>query len=275
MIKVSQSVEHRLKKPPVVSLDGMGALDRNSDVPLYFQLAAALKVMLEVEPRPAGTRFASERELEEKFNVSRAVIRPALDLLVGDGAIVRAKGSGAFVAPPRQDVKVAGLVRLSIEHHPDPAITVLSARERHPDHTVSHFLELGEKDRQAPLAHIVAVVDLAQPAVDLAQPAVVLVDSFSNLAEVPWLLPAALALKAGAKPPEPGALDLTRATVSIEHTFFGEWGSSQVGATAGDPALMGRFVQFGRATRSKREQPLEFARLIYRADSTQLAFELS
>jgi GntR family transcriptional regulator len=274
MIKLSESVAGRLKTP-VVSLDGMGELDRNSDVPLYFQLAAALKVMLEVEPQPAGTRFASERELEEKFNVSRAVIRPALDLLVGDGAIVRAKGSGAFVAPPRQDIEVAGLVRLSIEHYPDLAITVLSARERRPDHTVSHFLELEEEDRQTPLAHVVAVVDLAQPAVDLAQPAVVLVDSFFTVADVPWLLPVAQAIKAGTKPPEPSELELTHATVSIEHTFFGEWGSSQVGATAGDPALMGRFVQFGRAGQSKRERPLEFARLIYRADSTQLAFELS
>ena len=38
---------------------------------------------------------------------------------------------------------------------------------------------------------------------------------------------------------------------------------------------MGRFVQFGRAEGSERERPLEFARLIYRADSAQLAFELS
>jgi len=274
MIKLSESVAGRLKTP-VVSLDGMGELDRNSDVPLYFQLAAALKVMLEVKPQPAGTRFASERELEEKFNVSRAVIRPALDLLVGDGAIVRAKGSGAFVAPPRQDVKVAGLVRLSIEHYPDLAITVLSARERRPDHTVSHFLELGEEERGTPLAHVIAVVDLVQPPIELAQPAVVLVDSFVTVADVPWLLPLAQALEAGTEPPEPGGLELTRATVSVEHTFFGEWGSSQVGATAGDPALMGRFVQFGRAGRWESERPLEFARLIYRADSTQLGFELS
>ncbi len=111
--------------------------------------------------------------------------------------------------------------------------------------------------------------------VDLGQPSVVLVDSFFTATDVPWLLPTAHALEAGTKPPEPSGLELTRATVSIEHTFFGEWGSSQVGATAGDPALMGRFIQFGRTKRSERERPLEFARLIYRADSIQLAFELS
>lgn len=265
----------RNRQSTPLSLAGISKLDRDSDVPLYFQLAAALKVMLEVEPCETGARFASERELEEKFDVSRAVIRPALDLLVGDGAIVKAKGSGAFVAPPRQEVRVAGLIRLSIENHGGPAITVLSARERQPDRTVSHFLELEEEDRRTPVAHVVAVVSLDQPPGEDRQGPVVLVDSFFTVAAVPWLLPAMHAIKAGSKPAKPEELELTRATVSVEHTFFGEWGSSQVGAAAGDPALMGRFVQFGRADRSEREQPLEFARLIYRADCTQLAFKLS
>lgn len=266
MIKFPESVQSQTEQPDAGPLAGMSELDRNSDVPLYFQLASTLKVMLEVGTWEVGARLASERELEEEFNVSRAVIRPALDLLVGDGAIVRVKGSGAFVAPPRREVQVAGLVRLSMDHRHDLAINVLSARKRPPDHTVSHFLEIEDESTQ--IAHVTAVVDLGQPSV-------VLVDSYFTATDVPWLLPTAHALEAGTKPPEPSWLELTRATVSIEHTFFGEWGSSQVGATAGDPALMGRFVQFGRAKRSEQERPLEFARLIYRADSTQLAFELS
>jgi GntR family transcriptional regulator len=249
-----------------VPLTGAGELDRDSDVPLYFQLAAAIKAMLEVDTWEAGTRFASERELEEQFNVSRAVIRPALELLVGDGAIVRVKGSGAFVAPPRREVRVAGLVGLWSEKQDGRTVNVLSARKRKPDRTVSHFLEIA--DRRTPVAHIHAVIDVGQPSV-------ILVDSFSSVALVPWLLPTAQALEAGTRPPRAGGLDLTRATVSVEHTFFGEWGSSQVDASAGDPALMGRFVQFARTRESKRERPVEFARLIYRADGAQLAFELS
>jgi DNA-binding GntR family transcriptional regulator len=266
MVNLAQVLRERPRRSAAVSLDGITELDRDSDVPLYFQLAAALKVMLEVEPWEAGTRLASERELEEKFNVSRAVIRPALDLLVGDGAIVRIKGSGAFVAPPRREVRVSGLVKMSVEHC-DLKVTVLGARERQPDRTVAPFLGLADDDRSTPLAHIIAVVDLGEPLV-------VLVDSVVNMADVPWLLPAAHALKAGTRPPRAGELELTRATVAVEHTFFGEWGSSQVGAAAGDPALMGRFVQFARSPRSERERPVEFARLIYRTDCTQLAFEL-
>jgi GntR family transcriptional regulator len=265
MAKPKQPVRGRPKQSSSVPLTGTGELDRDSEVPLYFQLAAALKVMLEVDSWKAGARFASERELEEKFNVSRAVIRPALELLVGDGAIFRVKGSGAFVAAPRREVRVGGLIGLWAEQRGDRTVSVLSARKRRPDRTVSHFLQI--EDRRTPVAHVHAVVDAGKPSV-------VLVDSFSSVALVPWLLPTAQALEAGATRPRPGGLDLTRATVSVEHTFFGEWGSSQVGASAGDPALMGRFVQFGRARGAEREQPLEFARLIYRADGAQLAFEL-
>jgi GntR family transcriptional regulator len=265
MAKPNQPVRGRPKQSSEVPLAGSRGLDRNSDVPLYFQLAAALKVMLEVGGWESGARFASEREIEEEFGVSRAVIRPALDLLVGDGAIFRVKGSGAFVAPPRQEVKVAGLVRLWLEHH-DRRIAVRSAHEHPPDHTVSHFLEIEDHDTH--VAHVTAIVDVGEPSVCL-------VDSYSTVAHVPWFIPTAQALAAGAKPPIPGGLDLTRATVSVEHTFFGEWGSSQVGAKAGEPALMGRFIQFGRTAGSERERPLEFARLIYRADSAQLAFVLS
>ncbi len=265
MVKPAQPVQG-YRWSSTVSLADASRLDRNSEVPLYFQLAAALKAMLEVGTWEPGARLASERELEEEFDVSRAVIRPALDLLVGDGAIVRVKGSGAFVAPPRCEVQVNGLVKLSLERHDDLAITVLSARERRPDRTVSYFLEI--ENRQTPIAHVTAVIDAGKPSVFL-------IDSFSTVARVPWLLPTAWALETGAKPPEPSGLDLTRATVSIEYTFLSEWAASQLGASAGDPALIGRFVQFGRAEGSKREGPLEFARLVYSVDGTQLAFELS
>lgn len=265
MAKPNQPVRGRPKQTSEVPLAGSGGLDRDSDVPLYFQLAATLKVMLEAGTWEPGSRFASERELEEEFEVSRAVIRPALDLLVGDGAIFRVKGSGAFVAPPRHEVEVTGLVRLWWEHRNDTTITVLSARERRPDRTVTQFLEIA--DSQMPIAHVTAVIDVGKPSVCL-------IDSFSPVTDVPWLLPMARALQVGTRPPELNGIELTRATVSIEHTFFGEWGSSRVGATAGEPALMGRFVQFGRKSGEDEERPLEFARLVYRADSAQLAFDL-
>jgi DNA-binding GntR family transcriptional regulator len=257
----------RPKQSSEVPLAGSRRLDRTSDVPLYFQLAAALKAMLEVGAWESGARFASEREIEEEFEVSRAVIRPALELLVGDGAIVRVRGSGAYVAPPRPEVRVTGLIKQFAEPDEDREIVVLSARKSQPDRTVSHLLEI--EGRRAKIAHVTALLDPGKPSVCL-------LDSYAPVAFVPWLLPAAEALKAGREPPgiDTGLLALTRADVAVEHTFFGEWGAAQTGAAVGDPAFMGRIVQFGQAKGSKRERPVEMARLIYRAENAQLAFEV-
>lgn len=220
--------------------------------------------MLEIGAWRSGARFAGEREIEERFRVSRSVVRRALDLLVGDGAVIRVKGSGTFVAPPRREVEIFGLIRALTDPPHDLSLTVVSARRRAADRAVAHYLQLGSS--RGRVAHVTAVMHIDD------QPTV-LVDSYSPVTLLPWLLQAAQALKEGAEPAQPEQHDLGRARVLIEHTFFDSWGGPLVGRRAGDPALMVRFVQFGRAGKAKREDPLEFARLIYRTDNAQLAID--
>ena len=265
MAKPTQPSRGRPKQLSDVPLAGSRKLDRDSEVPLYFQLAAELHRMLELGTWDPGVRFPTERELEEEFEVSRAVIRPALDLLVGDGTIFRIKGSGAFVAAPRTKVEATGIVKLWASGDRDHSVSVASVRKSAPDRTVSQYLELGKS--RAEIAQVTAVVNPGEPSAFV-------VDSYTSISRLPWFLPTAEALARGAKPPRPRKLELTRSTVSVEHPFFSGWAASQVGSTAGNPALIGRFVQFGRTKGAKRERPLEFARLIWRADTTQLAFEL-
>jgi GntR family transcriptional regulator len=266
MAKPSQPSRGRPKQTSEVSLAGSRELDRDSEVPLYFQLGAELHRMLEGGTWAPGSRFATERELEEEFKVSRAVIRPALDLLVGDGSIFRVKGSGAFVAGPRPQLATIGLVKLLTEERSDHSVSVVSARRRNADKTVSQFLELGKSKGE--IAQVTAVIDTGKPSAFV-------IDSYSSISRIPWLLPTAEALANDTAPPKPGKLELTRSTVLLEHTFFSEWSATQLKSTAGNSALMGRFVQFGRTRGAKRERPLEFARLIYRADDVQLTFELA
>jgi DNA-binding GntR family transcriptional regulator len=196
------------------------------------------------------------------------VIRPALELLVGDGAIFRVKGSGAFVAPPRREVRPAGLVKLILEPGEDRRISVLSVRRTKPDHTVSHFLEI--EDPRTQVAQVTALVDAGEPSACI-------VYSYASLALLPWMLAAAEALKDGGEPPRPEATAtrLTRAQLAFEHSFFAEWEAVRVGASAGDASFLGRLVQLGRPAGSRRDRPVEFARLLYRADSAQIAFELA
>jgi DNA-binding GntR family transcriptional regulator len=122
-------------------------------------------------------------------------------------------------------------------------------------------------ERHTPIAHVTAVMHVK------GQP-LCLIQSYSSTDAAPWLLPTVKALQTGAEAPKPGDIELSRATASIELTFFGHWGGPRVGASAGDPALLTRLVQFGRTKGAKRERPIEFAYLICRSDNTQLAVEL-
>jgi DNA-binding GntR family transcriptional regulator len=265
MANPGKPVRGQGKRSSEIALTGSAELNRSSFVPLYFQLAEALKKMLETGAWHEGARFPSEHEIAEEFGVSRTVIRPALDLLVGDGAIVRIRGSGTFVAPPKREVPILGLVK-ALAGRPDGlTISVLTASEESPGSAVRHILDLDS--RPSSVAHVTAVMRVdGRP--------VYLVDSYSVAVHVPWLLPMAIALKSGAKPPEPAKLDLTRATAWIEGTFLGQFSASQLGVAAGEPALLGRLVQFGRVKGTKRERPLEFARLICASGSAQLSAEL-
>lgn len=241
-------------------------LDRTSFVPLYFQLAEVLKQRLETGSWEAGARFPSEHELEAEFGVSRTVIRPALNLLVGDGAIVRVKGSGTFVTPPKREVALTGLVRVLVDAPDRLGLRVLRARKQTPDTAVAKFLQIGSKPE--PVVHInVLFLDEELP--------VCLVDSYSRYAEVPWMLAWAQALESGEpRPAGADSLGLTRSRGWVEGTFLSQFGASQLGVSAGAPTLLGRLVQFAEREGSGGERPIEFARLIYRSDSVQLAIGL-
>jgi GntR family transcriptional regulator len=78
-----------------------GQLDRDSPVPLYYQLQEVLKEDIDGGNWQPGEILPSEAELEAQFGVSRTVIRKALDVLAADGQVVRQKGRGTVVAPPK------------------------------------------------------------------------------------------------------------------------------------------------------------------------------
>jgi GntR family transcriptional regulator len=53
-----------------------------------------------------GATIPSERELCERFGVSRMTVRQAIDALVNEGLLHREQGRGTFVAPPRTDMEL-------------------------------------------------------------------------------------------------------------------------------------------------------------------------
>lgn len=53
-----------------------------------------------------GDTIPSERELCERFGVSRMTVRQAIDALVNEGLLHREQGRGTFVAPARTDMEL-------------------------------------------------------------------------------------------------------------------------------------------------------------------------
>jgi GntR family transcriptional regulator len=103
-----QAVAKRLRPAASWTVPG---LDRRSSVPLYYQLQEILHQQIASGRFKVGDPLPSEGDLCRMFDVSRIVVRQALEVLEDDGEIVRRQGKGTFVAEPKLDIGAGGLVR--------------------------------------------------------------------------------------------------------------------------------------------------------------------
>ena len=76
-------------------------LDRKSPIPYYIQVKEILQARIQDGSWPVGFQLPGEAELCQTFDVSRTVIRQALNDLVYKGLLIRRKGKGTFVAGPK------------------------------------------------------------------------------------------------------------------------------------------------------------------------------
>jgi GntR family transcriptional regulator len=77
------------------------AVDRNSPVPLYFQVGEHLEKAIVSGEIPSGTLLENEVALAEAMGLSRPTMRRAMQHLVDKGLIVRRRGIGTRVVQPK------------------------------------------------------------------------------------------------------------------------------------------------------------------------------
>ncbi len=79
----------------------MRPIDHHSPVPYYYQLADILREEIEAGRWGVDELIPAEGALTEIFGISRSVTRKALDLLEGEGRVLRIKGKGTMVTKPK------------------------------------------------------------------------------------------------------------------------------------------------------------------------------
>ncbi len=106
-------------------------LRREAPTPLYLQLKNALVADIDAGQYKPHQRLLSERELGEKFKVSRMTVRQALNEMIRDGILYTQVGKGTFVSESKIDQQLRNLTGFSQEistRGARPSSKVLSAQ---------------------------------------------------------------------------------------------------------------------------------------------------
>lgn len=90
-------------------------LDRSSPVPLYFQLRSVLLQQIESGDLKPGDAIPTERDLIDRYAISRITVRQAVSSLMADGLLYRQQGLGTFVRRNRIEHELSTLTGFSEE----------------------------------------------------------------------------------------------------------------------------------------------------------------
>ncbi len=105
--------------------------------PIYQQLNAHLRTLALSAECPVGSKFLTERQICERFGVSRATANKALSNLVSEGLLEFRKGVGTFVRGRALDYNLRALVSFT-----DKAL----AAGKQPSTEVIEFVTVAVKD---------------------------------------------------------------------------------------------------------------------------------
>ncbi|MFR9731126.1 GntR family transcriptional regulator [Saccharopolyspora sp. MS10] len=113
--------------------------------PMYEVIRGDLLDQITAGALPPEARLPSEKELAERYRVSRMTVRQALDALVRERLVVRRRGAGSFVAPQRaRSRRLNRLVPFGDEVSEDVVTTEIRRLVQVPPAAVARVLELGE-----------------------------------------------------------------------------------------------------------------------------------
>lgn len=126
----------------------MEFIDKNSRTPLYLQLMDILIENIE-KKLEEHQQILSEREICERYDVSRTTVRQALDELERDGYIYKIHGKGTFVSPKRLNQDLVSFYSFTEEMKKigkEPTSEVIGFEITHSGEKLSRKFKIQEKD---------------------------------------------------------------------------------------------------------------------------------
>ncbi|SDN85943.1 GntR family transcriptional regulator [Alkalicoccus daliensis] len=88
-------------------------INKQSSIPIYYQLAELIRERLAAGEYVPGDMLPSEREFSDRYDISRMTVRQAITSLVNEGILHRKKGTGTFVSAPKINQTLGGLTSFS------------------------------------------------------------------------------------------------------------------------------------------------------------------
>lgn len=116
--------------------------NRESFVPVYFQLAEDLKEKILSGDLKPGDALPSEAQLGEQYGISKMTVRNGLRLLAEEGLIESFRGKGSFVARPNLNELILKLSYQSLESSSNHDVKFLGIHIVSADESVASLLQI-------------------------------------------------------------------------------------------------------------------------------------
>jgi GntR family transcriptional regulator len=128
--------------------------NRDSQLPLYAQVEAALMARIVDGTYPPGAQLPNEASLLSTFGISRTTLQKTVQNLISRGLIEIRRGKGTFVSQPRltqELTELSGFVEDMRMHGRHPTARLLSKRTENASDAVARKLSL---ESGTPVVHI-------------------------------------------------------------------------------------------------------------------------
>lgn len=234
--------------------------------PLYLQLKNHLNHLIDGGSVRPGDRLPSEKELETRFRVSRITVRRALQELVAEEKILRIPGKGSFILPKKVEPLTA-LTSFSENMRAQgfvPSYRDTSVRLIKPPTRVSAFLGVEPDSKVLNITRVLLADDVPMALQEAFLPSS-FYETYPRLFTVDFLnhfsMYDALELNMGIK--------LIRAEEFVDASQATASEAEQLDIKRGDEVLV-----ITRMTYSDNDRPVEFVKLVFRADRYRYRVEL-